>query len=124
MRRVSLALVGVWAIAALAVSAQSGQTDVSGSWELVIETQHGEMTSAVRFVQDGEKLKVSMTGPRGGETNGEGSVKGGNIQWTVIRTTAEGQRTVVYKGTVQDGTMSGQAEIDGGRSAPWKAVKR
>jgi len=124
MRRVSLALVGVWALAALVVSARSGQTDVSGSWELVIETPHGEMTSTVRFVQDGEKLKVSMTGPRGGETNGEGSVKGDDIQWSVIRTTAEGQRTVVYKGTVQDGTMSGQAEIDVGRSAPWKAVKR
>jgi hypothetical protein len=124
MRKMSLAIVGVLALAALGVPAHAGQADVSGTWELVIQTRHGEMTSTVQFVQDGEKLKVSMTGPRGRETNGEGSIKGGDIQWTIVRVTSKGERTVVYKGTVQDGTMSGQADISDGRSAPWKAVKR
>ena len=124
MRRVSLALLGISALAALGLLAPAGQADVSGAWELVIETRNGEMTSTVRFAQEGDKLKVSMAGPRGGETSGEGSIKGNDIQWSIVRNAADGQRTVVYKGTVQGGTMSGQAEIGDGGSVPWKAVKR
>jgi hypothetical protein len=124
MHRVSLALLGVVALAALSVLAQARQTDVSGAWELVIETPNGEMTSTVKFIQEGDKLTVSMTGPRGRETTGEGSIKGEEIQWSVVRDTERGQLTVVYKGAVQGGTMSGQAEIGGTRTAPWKAVKQ
>ena len=124
MRRISLALVGVSALVALGVPDPAPQTNVSGSWELAVETQHGEMTSTVRFVQEGETLKVSMTEPRGGEMTGEGSIKGNEIQWSIVRNTSRGPRTVVYKGSVQGGTMSGQADISGGDSAPWKAVKQ
>jgi len=124
MRRVPLALVGVSALALMGALAPAVPAEVSGTWELVIETQRGEMTSTVRFVQDGDKLKVSMTGPRGRETAGEGWIKGDEIQWTITRATPRGERTVVYKGTVQGGTMSGQAEIGDGASVPWKAVKR
>ena len=81
------------------------------------------MTTTVKFVREGDKLKVSMTGPRGRETTGEGSITGDEIEWSIVRDTGSGQLTVVYKGTVQGGTMSGQADIADGRSAPWKAVK-
>ena len=121
MRRVPLALVGVSALALMGALAPA---DVSGTWELVIETPRGEMTSTVGFVQDEDTLKVSMTGPRGRETAGEGWIRGDEIQWTIVRATPRGERTVVYKGTVQGGTMSGQAEIGDGASVPWKAVKR
>ena len=124
MRRLSSAVVGIIVLGTLSALAPAGQSDVSGSWELVVQTSRGEMTSTVRFVQEGEKLKVNMTGPRGSETSGEGSIKDAEIRWTIVRATSQGERTVVYKGTVQDGTMSGQAEISDGRSAPWKAVKR
>ena len=123
MRRVPLALLGVSALAALGVLAPAWQTDVSGAWELVVETPHGEMTSTVKFIQEREILKVSMTGPRGRETTGEGSIRGDEIEWSIVRDTGSDKLTVVYKGTVQGGTMSGQADISDGRSAPWKAVK-
>ncbi len=124
MRRASLALLGISALAALGLQAHAGQVDVGGAWELVLETRHGEMTLTVKFTQDGDKLKVSMTGPRGRETTGEGSVQNTAIQWTVVRNTPNGQRTVVYRGTVEGRTMSGQADVSGGDSAPWKAVKK
>lgn len=124
MRRLSLALLAVSTIGSLGVLVQAQPADVSGAWDLVIETQHGEMTSTVEFVQQGDKLKVSMTEPRGGSATGEGSITGSDIQWSIIRNTARGRRTVVYKGTVQGTTMSGQADTGGGASAPWKAVRR
>lgn len=124
MRKVSLALLGITAMASLGSLGQARQADVSGAWDLVIQTRHGEMASTVRFVQDGEKLKVSMTDPRGGDTIGEGSIQGSDIRWSVVRKTANGTLTVVYTGTVQGTAMSGQADIEGGDSAPWKAVRR
>lgn len=124
MCRVPLALLGIAAMAAVGPLGRARQADVSGAWELVIQTRHGEMASTVRFAQDGEKLKVSMTDPRGGDTTGEGSVHGSDIRWSVVRKTAHGTLTVVYTGTVQGNVMSGQADIEGGDSAPWKAVRR
>ncbi len=124
MCRVPLALLGIAAMAALVPPGQARQADVSGAWDLVIQTRHGEMGSTVRFAQDGEKLKVSMTDPRGGDTTGEGSIRGNDIRWSVVRKTAHGTLTVVYTGTVQGNAMSGQADIEGGDSAPWKAVRR
>ncbi len=123
MRRMTLAIVGIGLLTGLAALSAAGQADVGGSWRLVIQTPRGEMTSTATFIQDGGRLKVSMTGPRGRETTGEGSIKGRDIQWTVVRDTAQGRRTIVYTGTVQDGEMSGQAEIDGGNTVSWKAVK-
>ena len=123
MSRVLLVVAGIGLLAGLAALSPAGQTDVSGSWQIVVQTRRGEMTSTATFVQDGERLKVSMTGPRGRETSGEGSIKGRDIRWTVVRDTAQGRRTIVYSGTVQDGEMSGQAEIGGGNTVPWKAVK-
>lgn len=124
MRRASLALLGVSVFASLGVLAQARQTDVSGEWELVIQTRRGEMTSTVNFVQEGKKLRVSMKGPRGSDTTGEGTIKGSDIQWSIIRDTARGKLTIVYKGTVQGATMSGEAQIGDLESAPWKAAKK
>jgi hypothetical protein len=124
VRRASLALLGVSVIASLGVLAQARQADVSGDWELVVQTRHGEMTSTVKFVQEGEKLRVSMAEPRGGDTTGEGTIKGSDIQWSIIRDTARGKLTIIYKGTVQGATMSGEAQIGDRDSAPWKAAKK
>jgi hypothetical protein len=124
MRRVPLALLAVSIIASLGALGQAGRTDVSGDWELVVETRNGEMASTVKFIQEGENLKVSMTEPRGGDTTGEGSIKGNDIQWSIVRETGRGKLTIVYKGTVQGATMSGQALIGDVSSAPWKAAKK
>lgn len=101
------------------------QADVSGEWTLTVQSPRGEMTSTVKFVQDGEKLTVTMIGPRGGETSGEGTIKDKNIQWSVIRTRPDGnQMTFTYKGTVEGTSMSGTVDIGGQATADWKATKK
>jgi hypothetical protein len=124
MRRFPLAFLAVSIIASLGALGQTGRTDVSGEWELVVETRNGEMASTVKFIQEGENLKVSMTEPRGGDTTGEGSIKGNDIQWSIVRETGRGKLTIVYKGTVQGATMSGQTLIGDVSGAPWKAAKK
>jgi len=111
-----------WLSFVLLASAQTA--DVSGEWELIIQSPRGEMTSTAKFVQDGEKLTVTMTGPRGRDTTGEGTIKGNAVQWSVTRTGPEGDEfTVKYSGTVDGSAMSGTAETPRG-SVNWKATKK
>jgi len=119
--RIVLALFA-WLSFVLLASAQTA--DVSGEWELIIQSPRGEMTSTAKFVQDGEKLTVTMTGPRGRDTTGEGTIKGNAVQWSVTRTGPEGDEfTIKYSGTVDGSTMSGTAETPRG-SVNWKATKK
>lgn len=98
--------------------------NVSGEWELTLQTPRGEITLTTKFTQDGEKLAVTMEGPRGGESSGEGTIQGNAIQWSVTRSGPEGNSfTVTYKGTVEGNTMSGTAENPRG-SVNWKATKK
>ena len=97
--------------------------DVTGDWELTTETRRGEMTWQVNFVQEEEKLTVTMTGQRG-EVKGEGTVKGNEIEWTITRSTPRGEMTMAYTGTVERNTMSGNVQMGDFGSAEWKATKK
>jgi hypothetical protein len=113
-----------FALLSFIVLAGAQVTDVSGEWELTVQTPRGDMTLTTKFTQEGEKLAVIMTGPRGGESSGEGTIQGNAIQWSVTRTGPEGNPfTVTYKGTVEGTTMSGTAENPRG-TINWKATKK
>lgn len=113
-------------LAAFAVAA----ADVTGDWEFTFTMgQRGPMTQAMKFVQTGEKLAVTMimTGRDGNviEIKGEGTVKGSDIEWTTVRMGRDGQETKrVYKGKiVDDNTITGTFE---GMQGPveWKATRK
>src|SRR4030065_1462012 len=85
--------------------------NVSVEWELTIDSPRGQMTSQAKFVQEGEKIAVTMTGPRGGESSGEGTIKGNTIQWSITRPGPGGnQFTISYKGTVEGTHTAGTAD--------------
>jgi hypothetical protein len=117
----SMVFATLLAFAALPALAQTA--DVAGTWDITVNSPRGEMTNPMTIVQDGEKITVTMTNPRG-EATGQGTVKGNDIEWSVVRTTPRGEFTVVYKGTVNGNTMSGQAQMGDFGSMDWKAVKK
>ncbi len=111
-----LAISGLFALAS--------QVNVTGEWSFTITTPRGERTSTIKFVQEGEKLKVTMEGMRGGEITGEGTVKGNDIEWSIVRDTPQGQFTMTYKGKIQDkNTITGEVEMGNFGSATWKATR-
>lgn len=123
MRKIWLPVLGLSLLAFLAVVAHAQATDVSGEWELTMETQRGPMTQNLKIVQDGEKITVTMVSQRG-EITGEGTIKGKDIEWLVKRTGRDGnEMTITYKGTVEGTTMSGTVEMPMG-SMEWKATKK
>ena len=104
--------------------------DVTGDWELTFTMgQRGPVTQALKFVQTGEKLAVTLTrmGRDGNpvETKAEGTVKGSDIEWTLVRMGRDGQEIkTVYKGKiVDDNTITGTFE---GMQGPveWKATRK
>jgi hypothetical protein len=111
-------------LASLALFIQAQGTDVSGEWDFTMKTPRGERTSVIKFVQEGEKITVTMQGFRGGEVTGEGTVKGNEIEWTVTRSTQRGEFTVTYKGTVEGDLMSGTAEMGQMGTMEWTAKKK
>jgi hypothetical protein len=104
--------------------APAQETDISGGWELTIQSPRGPVTIDVRFVQEGQKLSVIMIAPRGRESNGEGSIQGQAVQWSIERSTDRGERTVVYKGTVTGAAMSGTADLGDMGSVSWTAARK
>jgi len=134
MKKIALLSLSVFVLVLAAFAA----VNVTGAWEYTMTTPRGEMKSDISFVQDGEKLTVTMTraGRDGNvtETKGEGTVKGNEIMWKVTRAGRDGQEmTTTYKGTIVDdnnmkGTMEGgmMGGMGGENQAPpeWKAVRK
>lgn len=109
--------------ALLSVFLSAQEVDVTGDWQMTVETPRGEMTSDVHFDQDGERLTVTMVGPEGDEISGEGTVRGSEIEWTVTRSTPRGEMTMTYTGTVEGNMMSGDVQFGDFGSAEWKATR-
>lgn len=116
----------VFAIAILMISfASAKDVDVTGDWEMTMESPRGgEITRAVHFEQDGEKITVTTESRRGDEITAEGTIKGNEIEWTVSRETPRGAMTMIYKGTVEGETMSGTVEMGDFGSADWTAKRK
>ena len=116
----------------LAVGALSAQTvppakpaAIGGVWELTTQgTPQGDMTADVTFVQEGDKIKVTMAGPQGMEMAGEGTVKGQDLEWALVISTPQGYFTLTYKGKVDGETMSGEVQAGDFGSFPWTAKKK
>jgi len=105
--------------------------DVSGEWEMTTQGMLGEQAFTITIAQDGENLTVTMPGTEvaGGEVGepmeAKGTIKGNEIQWTVVRETPRGSFEMVYTGTVDGDSMSGQMTMSmGDRTSDWTAARK
>ncbi len=98
--------------------------DISGTWAMTITTQQGEMESEMSIEQDGEKITVTMEGFQGDEMVGEGTFKDNKAEWSVTISTPNGDFTISYTGTLEDDTLSGEAELGDYGTMEWTAKKK
>ena len=100
--------------------------DVSGTWQLTVETNQGSGSPTVVFQQQGEQLTGTFNSQLFGEAKITGSVKGNAIEFG-FEGEAGGQKIKVsYKGTVESPTaMKGTAASAGfDEKATWSAIKK
>jgi len=101
----------------------ANEVDVTGNWELTVESPRGDFIWQAKLVQNGEKLTVTMEDPRGREFSGEGTVKGDEIEWSVSWESRRGEITSIYKGTISGNEMTGEVQHGNFGSFAWKAKK-
>jgi hypothetical protein len=130
MNRVRVFAIVIIAGLALAGSAfaqdkpkETPKIDVSGAWDLSIESPQGTMALTSTFKQDGEKLTGKQVSERG-EMSLEGTVKGADIAFAIVIDMQGQQMTIAYAGKVDGETMSGTIEFGSFGSSTWTAKKQ
>lgn len=100
--------------------------DVSGTWQVTVETNQGSGSPIVVLQQQGEKLTGTFNSQVFGEAKITGSVKGNAIEFG-FEGDAGGQTIkVIYKGVIESPTvMKGTAVYAGfDEKATWSATKK
>lgn len=98
--------------AVAAAPASSSAVNVTGAWNVEVETQAGSGTPSFTFKQEGEKLTGHYKGQLG-EADLTGTVKGGQIEFSYKLTGGQVEGTVVYTGTTDGKTMKGKVSLAG-----------
>ena len=100
--------------------------DVSGAWQLTVETSQGSGTPTVEFQQKGEQLTGTFHSQLFGDAKLTGTVKGNAIEFG-FEGDAGGQKLkVIYTGTIESPTaMKGKAAYVGfDENVTWSATKK
>jgi D-glucosaminate-6-phosphate ammonia-lyase len=97
--------------------------DVSGTWELNVESPMGSRASDAIFTQTGDTLGGKMVSPRG-EVPLTGTVKGDTVNFG-INVNVQGQNLQIdYTGTVTGDTMSGTVVFGSFGDGKWTGKKK
>jgi len=95
-----------------AAPASSGdKVDVTGSWNVTVETEAGSGNPSFTFKQEGEKLTGKYKGAFG-EADLTGTVKGDKIEFS-FKVSGQLEGTITYTGTTDGKTMKGKLSLAG-----------
>src|SRR5436190_13181365 len=100
--------------------------DLSGTWQITVETSQGSGTPTLVLQQTGEQLTGTFKSQIFGEAKVTGTVKGNAIEFG-FEGDAGGQKLKInYKGTIESATaMKGTAVYEGfDDKATWSATKK
>lgn len=126
MKRLVLVIVGM-ALAVAPVLAQDAAqpkaVDITGSWEMTVESPQGTMVITANFKQDGEVLTGTHVSEMG-EAPLKGTVKGADVEYTLTLDMGGQQMSIVHKAKVDGDTMKGSADIEGMGSIAFTAKKK
>ena len=115
MKRLYLLVLGVALAVAPAFAQDTAKPkaiDITGSWEMSVESPQGTMVITANFKQDGEVLTGTHVSEMG-EAPLKGTVKGADVEYTLTLDMGGQQMSIVHKAKVDGDTMRGSAEIEG-----------
>jgi hypothetical protein len=103
--------------------AKPEKVDVTGVWDMVVESPQGAMDLVATLKQDGEKLTGTQASQMG-EVSLEGTVVGNEIKYVINIDMGGQQMTITFAGKVDGEAMAGVFEFGGMGSAGWSAKRR
>jgi len=105
--------------------AQAAKIDVTGKWQLTVESAAGTSTPSLTLKQDGEKLTGHYTSATLGEHDVTGTVKGKDIKFSFKADLQGTELEVTYAGTIEDkDTMKGTLDLGGLGNATFTAKRQ
>jgi autotransporter translocation and assembly factor TamB len=105
------AILVVAAIALVPVAAQDAKKiDITGTWEMTVESPQGQMLITANYKQEGETLTGTHVSEMG-EAPLKGTVKGADIEYTLTLDMGGQQMSIVHKAKVEGDTITGSAII-------------
>jgi autotransporter translocation and assembly factor TamB len=103
--------------------AKEKKVDVTGTWEMTVESPQGAMTVTANYKQDGETLTGTHVSEMG-EAPLKGTVKGTDINYTLTIDMQGQQFTIVHTGKIDGNTITGTADIGGMGTINWTAKRK
>jgi hypothetical protein len=121
MRKVFVALAAVAAL--IDVAPAQNKIDVSGAWDLKIETPQQTITPTATLKADGEKVTGMIKSTRG-EAPLTGTISGSDIKLVYVVNFQGNELTITLSGNVEQDSIKGTADFGGFASGPWSATRR
>jgi len=126
MKKLVLAAV-VLALVAAPVLAQDAPKDkkvnITGTWEISVESPQGAMTITANYKQEGEKLTGTHVSEMG-ESPLTGTVVGNQITYTLTIDMGGQQMSLVHKAKVEGDTITGTVDLGEMGSMSWTAKRK
>jgi hypothetical protein len=97
--------------------------DVTGTWDITVETPQGTMALASTFKHEGEKLTGTQSSQMGDNTL-EGTVKGADIAFAIVVNMQGQDLRISYTGKIDGDSMSGSIEFGTFGTSTWAAKRR
>lgn len=99
------------AVAFVPVAAQDAKKiDITGSWEMTVESPQGQMVMTANYKQDGEKLTGEHVSEMGTMPL-KGTVKGADIEYTIAFDMGGQAMSIPHKAKVEGDTIKGTASL-------------
>jgi hypothetical protein len=117
--------IGIAFAAALLLSAVEAraQTDVTGDWDVTIQSMQGTNSVRVTFKQDGEKLSGTLKSPMGEMPFEGGTLVGSDLKFA-FSVPVQGQPLeIMLTGKVDGESIAGKAQFGGFGEGDWTAKK-
>lgn len=99
------------------------EVDVTGTWNMTVQSQQGTTNPTVTLQQDGQSLTGSYSSQTLGEADVTGSVEGNEVTFSFTASVGGQSIPVTYTATVDGDGMSGNLDLAGQASASFTATR-
>src|SRR6266550_774625 len=123
MIRSRLTLAALLFLAAAPGFAQTPAPNVTGDWDVTVNSPQGANTTLVTFTQVGEKVSGIFKSQRGELPFEGGTLTGSDLTFTFTITTQGMQLPITLTGKVDGATMAGKADFGGFAAGDWTAKR-
>jgi len=102
--------------------AAAQSSDVTGDWDVTINSPQGSRTSKVTFKQEGEKVNGVLKNQRG-EVPFQGTIKGKELKFAYTVKFQDNDLNITMVGSVDGDSIKGTADFGGFAQGDWTAKR-